>query len=163
MRGAVRRDIRGYKKLFHSSLPLLSLCNPFPRETGTVLADSPSPGCLRPCGHFIEIQVGFPIPFFFLLSPSFLCQGWQHHGRICLSALFCQFLKELVDMPLSRRANQALRTGSSWSDASSFRALVFLSQAEGNRSPLPLLCAFVFSFGICALSHLPLVPVPGWS
>lgn len=75
MRATIRRDIRGYKKPFDLLPSLFPLCNPFPRETGIALADSPSPGSLRPHGHFIEIQIGFTIPFFFLLSSSFLCQG----------------------------------------------------------------------------------------
>lgn len=54
-----------------------------------------------------------------LLPPSFLCRGWQHHGRIRLPALFCRFLKELVDAPRAWRAKQPLRTGGGRSDAPS--------------------------------------------
>lgn len=88
---AVRRDIRGYKKPFDSFPFSLSLCNPLPREIGSEAADSPSPGSFWPCGHFVEIQIVFTFPFFFFLPPSFLCQGRQHHGKICLFASFLMF------------------------------------------------------------------------
>lgn len=91
VQAAVRRDIRGYKKLFNALPSLLWLCNPLSLRDWFELADSPSLGSLRPHGHFIEIQIDFTIPFFF--NPHHFCQGWQHHGRICLSTLFCPFLK----------------------------------------------------------------------
>lgn len=74
VQAAVRKILGAIKSHSIPSLLTFTLA-PFPRETGAVLAGSPSPGSLRPRGHFIKIQISFTTPFFFLLSPSLSARG----------------------------------------------------------------------------------------